>query len=79
MSRLLAELETHRVRSEMISAAMRDLEDSYRVLYGSPYAAMSGALQALLIMLAADRMDSTEDLVRQLKNLTANNTKTAVA
>jgi hypothetical protein len=49
---------------------MRAYEESCRAEYGSPYAAMAGVLESLLTSLAADRLDSTEEVVRSLKRLT---------
>lgn len=70
MSRFLREMDARRARSTMIREAMRAYEDSCRAEYGSPYAAMAGVLESLLTGLAADRLDSTEDVVRTLKSLT---------
>ncbi len=69
MSKIVKMLETRRARSEMIREAMREFENSCRDRYGSPYAAMAGVLESMLTSVAADRLDSTEDVVRQLKNL----------
>jgi meiotically up-regulated gene 157 (Mug157) protein len=74
MNKFLREMEIRNARSAMIRSAMRDYEDSLRAEYGSPYAAMAGVLESLLTSLAADRMDSTEDVVRQLKSLTKRET-----
>ncbi len=70
MSKFLREMEARSARSAMIREALRAYEDSCRAEYGSPYAAMAGVLESLLTSLAADRLDSTEDVVRQLKRLT---------
>jgi hypothetical protein len=69
MSKIVKMLETRRARSEMIREAMREFENSCRERYDSPYAAMAGVLESMLTSLAADRLDSTEDVVRQLKSL----------
>jgi|APGre2960657373_1045057.scaffolds.fasta_scaffold66173_3 hypothetical protein len=70
MSRLIREMEARSARSAMIREAMRAYEESCRAEYGSPYAAMAGVLESLLTSLAADRLDSTEEVVRSLKRLT---------
>ena len=70
MNKLLREMEARSARSAMIREAMRAYEESCRAEYGSPYAAMAGVLESLLTSLAADRLDSTEEVVRSLKRLT---------
>ncbi len=70
MSRLIREMEARSARSAMIREAMRAYEESCRAEYGSPYAAMAGVLESLLTSLAADRLDSTEEVVRSLNRLT---------
>ena len=72
MSRLIREMEARSARSAMIREAMRAYEESCRAEYGSPnvYAPMAGVLESLLTSLAADRLDSTEEVVRSLKRLT---------
>jgi meiotically up-regulated gene 157 (Mug157) protein len=70
MSSLIREMEARSARSAMIREAMRAYEESCRAEYGSPYAAMAGVLESLLTSLAADRLDSTEEVVRSLKRLT---------
>lgn len=70
MSKLIREMEARSARSAMIREAMRAYEESCRAEYGSPYAAMAGVLESLLTSLAADRLDSTEEVVRSLKRLT---------
>ena len=70
MSKFSKEMDAHRARAKMIHEAIRAYEDSCRAEYGSPYAAMAGALASTLTVLAADRLDSTEDVVRTLKSLT---------
>ena len=70
MSKFLREMEARSARSAMIREAMRAYEESCRAEYGSPYAAMAGVLESLLTSLAADRLDSTEEVVRSLKRLT---------
>ncbi len=69
MSKFLREMQARSARSAMIREAMREYENSARAEHGSPYAAMSGVLEAMLTSLAADRLDSTEEVVRQLKRL----------
>lgn len=69
MNKFSREMEARSARSAMIREAMRAYEESCRVEYGSPYAAMSGVLESLLTSLAADRLDSTEEVVRTLKRL----------
>ena len=64
------ELAGYSARSAMIREAMRAYEESCRAEYGSPYAPMAGVLESLLTSLAADRLDSTEEVVRSLKRLT---------
>ena len=70
MSRLIREMEARSARSAMIREAMRAYEESCRAEYGSPYAPMAGVLESLLTSLAADRLVSTEEVVRSLKRLT---------
>jgi meiotically up-regulated gene 157 (Mug157) protein len=70
MNKFLREMEARSARSAMIREAMRAYEESCRAEYGSPYAAMAGVLESLLTSLAADRLDSTEEVVRALKRLT---------
>lgn len=70
MNKFVREMEARSARSAMIRDAMRAYEDSCRAEYGSPYAAMAGGLESMLTSLAADRLDSTEDVIRQLKSLT---------
>lgn len=70
MSKLIREMEARSARSAMIREAMRAYEESCRAEYGSPYAPMAGVLESLLTSLAADRLDSTEEVVRSLKRLT---------
>ena len=70
MSRLIREMEARSARSAMIREAMRAYEESCRAEYGSPYAPMAGVLESLLTSLAADRLDSTEEVLRSLKRLT---------
>lgn len=70
MSRLIREMEARSARSAMIREAMRAYEESCRAEYGSPYAPMAGVLESLLTSLAADRLDSTEEVVRSLNRLT---------
>jgi hypothetical protein len=69
MSKFAREMEARSLRAGMIRNAMREYEDAARAAYGSPYAAMSGVLEAMLTSLAADRFDSTEEVVRHLKRL----------
>jgi hypothetical protein len=76
MNKFVREMEARSARSAMIREAMRTYEDSLRAEYGSPYAAMAGVLEAMLTSLAADRLDSTEDVVRQLNRMTNRNTET---
>jgi meiotically up-regulated gene 157 (Mug157) protein len=70
MNKFLREMEARSARSAMIREAMRAYEESCRAEYGSPYAPMAGVLESLLTSLAADRLDSTEEVVRSLKRLT---------
>lgn len=70
MSKFLREMDARRARSEMLRVALREYEDSLRAEYGSPYACMAGALESMLVSLAADRLDSTGDIVRQLRRMT---------
>jgi len=69
MSKIVKMLETRRARADMISVAMREFENSCRERYDSPYASMAGVFESMLTSLAADRLESTEEVVRQLKNL----------
>lgn len=76
MNKFVQEMNARHARSAMIRDAIRDYEDVLRAEYGSPYAGLAGVLESMLTSLAADRLDSTEDVVRQLKNLTKRNTET---
>jgi hypothetical protein len=67
MSKFEREMAARGARVDMIQKAMREYENAMRTEYGSPYASMAGLLESLLTSLAADRLDSTEDLVRTLK------------
>jgi hypothetical protein len=69
MSKFIEMLDARRARSAMIREAMREYENSCRERYESPYPAMAGVLESMLTVLASDRLDSTEDVIRQLKNL----------
>ncbi len=69
MSKFLKMLEARSARSEMIREAMREYENSCRERYDSPYASMAGVFESMLTSLAADRLDTTEEVIRQLKNL----------
>jgi hypothetical protein len=70
MNKFLREMEARSARTAMIHEAMRAYEKLCREKDGSPYARMSGVIESMLTSLAADRVDSTEDVVRQLKLLT---------
>jgi len=76
MNKFVREMEARSARAVIIRNAMREYENFCRERYGSSYAAMAGVLESMLTSLAADRLDSTEDVVRQLKRLS--NPKTEV-
>jgi len=71
-------LEASKIYSEMVvDLSQNDLPKAIQktVLLqqqftATPYAAMAGVLESLLTSLAADRLDSTEEVVRSLKRLT---------
>lgn len=78
MSKFENEMRVRRARREMITAAMREYEVALAAEYGSPYACMAGFLESLLTSIAADRLDTTEDVVDTLKAATRRLTKVAV-
>ena len=65
MSKILKEFEARNARFEMIRNALREYEAT-----GVSYAALAGFLESQLTALGADRLDSTEDLIRNLKSAT---------
>jgi hypothetical protein len=75
MNKFVREMEARSARSKMISEAMREYEAALTSEYGSPYAFMAGFLESTLTSLAADRLDSTEELVRALRYATARSIK----
>lgn len=70
MNKFLKEMEARSARSQMIYNALREYEAAVKSNGDFPYARLAGFLEANLIPLAADRLDSTEDLVRNLKYAT---------
>jgi len=70
MSKFLKEMDARRARRELITAAIREYETALTAEYGSPYACMAGFLESLLTSIAADRLDTTEDVVNTLKGAT---------
>lgn len=70
MNKFLREMEARSARSKMIFDALREYEAALKNDGEFAYARLSGFLEANLVPLAADRLDSTEDLVRALKSAT---------
>jgi hypothetical protein len=70
MSRLIKQLDARRARFEKMQAAMKVFREATESKYGSSYAYMAGFLESQLLSLAADRLDSTEDLIRDLNHAT---------
>jgi hypothetical protein len=68
MNKFLKEMEARSVRSKMIFEALREYESALKSDGEYAYARLAGFLESNLIPLAADRLDSTEDLVRSLKS-----------
>ena len=68
MSALDLELQVRRARLEVLQNAMRNYEDNVRRRYSDgAYAYMAGFLVAQLLSLAADRADTTDDLIKALE------------
>jgi hypothetical protein len=67
MSALIRELDARRARFEMLQQSMREYESrvSERFPDGG-YAYMAGFFQSQLMSLASDRLDTTEQLIRDL-------------
>ena len=68
MSKFVRELQVRGARFEKIQTVMREFEDS--VLKKNPdagYAYLAGYLSTMIISLAADRLDTTENLISDLK------------
>jgi len=71
MTKFEKEMEARSARSKMIFEALREYEAAVKKIDPSvAYARLAGFLEANLIPLAVDRLDSTEDLVRNLKYAT---------
>lgn len=77
MSRIQKELAVRNARFEMLQEAMRNFREASVDRYGS-YAYLAGWLETQLLTLAADRLDSTEDLLRDLNRSTEGLQKEAV-
>jgi histidinol phosphatase-like enzyme len=71
MNKFLKEMEARSARSKMIYDALREYEAAVKNDGEFAYARLAGFLEANLIPLAADRLDSTEELVRNLKFATS--------
>lgn len=71
MSKFVKEMEARSARSKMIFDALREYETAVKSDGDFAYARLAGFLEANLIPLAADRLDTTEDLVRNLKFATS--------
>jgi len=72
MNKFLKEMEARSARSQMIYDALREFHEAAIKNDGEfVYARLAGFLEANLISLAADRLDTTEDLVRKLKFATS--------
>ena len=70
MSKLIKELDARRARFEMLQTAMREFEDKVRQKFpDGGYAYISGFLSSQLMSLAADRLDSTEQVIRDLRRI----------
>jgi hypothetical protein len=68
MSNFIKELDARRARFEMLQTAMREFEDRTKEKYPEGgYAYISGFLSSQLMSLAADRLDSTEQVIRDLR------------
>jgi len=68
MSKFVRELQVRGARFDMIQKVMREFEDS--ILKKNPdagYAYLAGYLSTMITSLAADRLDTTEDLIAKLK------------
>lgn len=72
MNKFLKEMEARSARSKMIYDALREYEAALKENGEGAYhyARLAGFLEANLVPLAADRLNSTEDLVRNLKYAT---------
>jgi hypothetical protein len=71
MNKFVKEMEARSARSKMIYEALREYEAAAKKIDSSvAYARLAGFLEASLVPLAADRLDSTEQLVRNLKYAT---------
>jgi hypothetical protein len=71
MSKFVKEMEARSARFKMIFDALREYEAAVKSDGEFAYARLAGFLEANLIPLAADRLDTTEDLVRNLKFATS--------
>jgi hypothetical protein len=70
MSNFIKELDARRARFERLQIAMREFEDRTKEKYPEGgYAYISGFLSSQLMSLAADRLDSTEQVIRDLRGV----------
>jgi hypothetical protein len=70
MSKFVKEMEARSARSKMIFDALREYEAALKNDGEYAYARLAGFLESVVVPLASDRLDSTEDLVRSLKSAT---------
>jgi hypothetical protein len=71
MNKFVKEVEARSARSKMIYDALREYEAIAKKVDSSvAYARLAGFLEGSLVPLAADRLNSTEELVRNLKYAT---------
>ena len=68
MSKFVKELDARRARFEMLQEAMREFENRAAEKFeNGGYAYIAGFLSSQLMSLAADRLDSTQDLINTLR------------
>lgn len=70
MNKFVKEMDARSARSKMIVEALREYEAALKNDGVYAYARLAGFLETNLVLLAADRLDSTENLVRNLKSAT---------
>lgn len=67
MSALARELEVRRARFDALQVAMTEFQRKVHDRYGGDgFAYMAGFFQSQLMSLAADRLDTTDDLIKAL-------------
>lgn len=70
MNKFVKEMDARSARSKMIVEALREYETALKNDGEYAYARLAGFLESIVVPLAADRLDSTENLVRNLKSAT---------